>query len=343
MTAQLDAAFNYNDLNGLNTLKQGARKDDPEALMAVAQQFESMFLGLIMKSMRDATDVLASDLESSYQTKFYRDMSDQQMSLSMSQNGGFGLADVLYEQISKAAHPEVEDIYNIDVTTLDHSNRPVLGRSASNTLDLEALTRVSPLLAAEPKERVELTPPRLEQNSIEPHSRIEPQSSIELPFKAGKSALFDSPEAFIARLMPHAEKAAQKIGLEPKILLAQAALETGWGQHVIADADGQSSHNLFGIKADQRWQGDTASTTTHEFIDGRKITIKAPFRAYTSIEDSFDDYVQFVQDSPRYQEALAAESGDDYLQALQAAGYATDPRYAEKISRIASSDRFNQA
>lgn len=85
MTQQLDAAFNYNDLNGLNALKQGARKDDPEALKAVAQQFESMFLGLIMKSMRDATDVLASDLENSYQTKFYRDMSDQQLSLSMSQ------------------------------------------------------------------------------------------------------------------------------------------------------------------------------------------------------------------------------------------------------------------
>ncbi|WP_320826942.1 flagellar assembly peptidoglycan hydrolase FlgJ [Reinekea sp.] len=336
MTAQLDAAFNYNDLNGLNTLKQGARKDDPEALMAVAQQFESMFLGLIMKSMRDATDVLASDLESSYQTKFYRDMSDQQMSLSMSQNGGFGLADVLYEQISKAAHPEVEDIYNIDVKTLDHSKRPVLGRSSS-TLDLEALTQVSPFLAAEPEKRVELAPPMLEQDSIEPQSRIE------LPLKAGKSALFDSPEAFIASLMPHAEKAAQKIGLEPKILLAQAALETGWGQHVIADQNGQSSHNLFGIKADQRWQGDVASTTTHEFIDGRQLTIKAPFRAYESIEDSFDDYVQFVQDSPRYQAALAAESGDDYLQALQAAGYATDPRYAEKISRIANSDWFSQA
>ena len=128
MTQQLDAAFNYNDLNGLNALKQGARKDDPEALKAVAQQFESMFLGLIMKSMRDATDVLASDLENSYQTKFYRDMSDQQLSLSMSQNGGFGLADVLYEQISKAQHPVVEDIYNVDVKTLDHSNRPILER-----------------------------------------------------------------------------------------------------------------------------------------------------------------------------------------------------------------------
>ena len=329
MTQQLDAAFNYNDLNGLNALKQGARKDDPEALKAVAQQFESMFLGLIMKSMRDATDVLASDLENSYQTKFYRDMSDQQLSLSMSQNGGFGLADVLYEQISKAQHPVVEDIYNVDVKTLDHSNRPILerlpnlapraARSVANEPSLATISVVSSVLAA--NEPQELGEPRLN----------------------GKSALFDSPEAFIANLMPHAEKAAQKIGLDPHILVAQAALETGWGKHVIADGDGQSSHNLFGIKADQRWQGETASTTTHEFIDGRQITIKAPFRAYPSIEDSFDDYVQFVQDSPRYQAALAADTGDDYLQALQDAGYATDPQYAEKISRIANSDWFAKA
>jgi len=329
MTQQLDAAFNYNDLNGLNALKQGARKDDPEALKAVAQQFESMFLGLIMKSMRDATDVLASDLENSYQTKFYRDMSDQQLSLSMSQNGGFGLADVLYEQISKAQHPVVEDIYNVDVKTLDHSNRPILerlpttapraARSVANEPSLATISVVSSVLAA--NEPQELGEPRLN----------------------GKSALFDSPEAFIANLMPHAEKAAQKIGLDPHILVAQAALETGWGKHVIADGDGQSSHNLFGIKADQRWQGETASTTTHEFIGGRQITIKAPFRAYPSIEDSFDDYVQFVQDSPRYQAALAADTGDDYLQALQDAGYATDPQYAEKISRIANSDWFAKA
>jgi flagellar protein FlgJ len=332
MTQQLDAAFNYNDLNGLNALKQGARKDDPEALKAVAQQFESMFLGLIMKSMRDATDVLASDLENSYQTKFYRDMSDQQLSLSMSQNGGFGLADVLYEQINKAQNPVVDDVYNVDVKTLEHSNRPILERmptqapraaasvpNAANEPSLAMISAMSPALAA---------------NASQAPSE---------PTLNGKSALFDSPEAFIANLMPHAEKAAQKIGLDPHILVAQAALETGWGRHVIADTDGQSSHNLFGIKADQRWQGDTASTTTHEFIDGRQITIKAPFRAYPSIEDSFDDYVQFVQDSPRYQAALAADTGDDYLQALQDAGYATDPQYAEKISRIANSDWFAKA
>jgi flagellar protein FlgJ len=325
MTQQLDAAFNYNDLNGLNALKQGARKDDPEALKAVAQQFESMFLGLIMKSMRDATDVLASDLESSYQTKFYRDMSDQQTSLSMSQNGGFGLADVLYEQISKAKNPVVEDLYNVDVQTLENSNRPILDR----------MPTIAPRAAA--SELRIATQPSL---ALSPVS--EPQTLAE-PTLNGKSALFDSPEAFIANLMPHAEKAAEKIGLDPHILVAQAALETGWGRHVIADSDGQSSHNLFGIKADQRWQGDTASTTTHEFIDGRQITIKAPFRAYPSIEDSFDDYVQFVQDSPRYQAALAADTGDDYLQALQDAGYATDPQYAEKISRIANSAWFSQA
>lgn len=322
MTAQLDAAFNYNDLQGLNTLKRGASKDDPEALKAVAQQFESMFISLIMKSMRDATDVLASDLESSYQTKFYRDMSDQQMSLSMSRDGGFGLAEVLYEQLLNDKNPERPNYLDNNVKPLDESIRPILNASpwSFNSQDSKSKS-IAPSL--------DDVLPDINSKQLDVQDSSDP---------------FASPTSFINHMLPIAEAAAQVLGVQPQVLVAQAALETGWGKKLIANENGDVANNFFGIKADGRWQGDTAVTTTHEYIEGNKITIKAPFRAYDSIEESFNDYAQFLATSDRYQEAIKhSEQPEKYLNELQSAGYATDPQYAEKIIRIVNSDWFKQA
>ncbi|HET8902933.1 MAG TPA: rod-binding protein, partial [Saccharospirillum sp.] len=124
MASQIDAAFNYNDLNGLNSLKSLARKDDAAALKGVAQQFESMFINMMLKSMRDATDVMASDLLSSNETKFYRDMHDQQLSLHLAQSGGYGLAEVMFEQMSAQLPQRPADFQNIDVKPMSESIRP---------------------------------------------------------------------------------------------------------------------------------------------------------------------------------------------------------------------------
>lgn len=330
MAMQIDAAFNYNDLAGLESLKKGAREDDPEALKVVAQQFESMFISLIMKSMREATDVFASDLESSYQTKFYRDMHDQQLSLTLSKSGGFGLAEVLYNQLtgeySKDPTRSLEQLMDSRVSIPDMTN-----------FDLNDLQSFLNRRVQEAEK----------QNEIEPvseavQSPAEPENFVASTVSTNdKAPVFSSPTEFIKKLLPVAEKAAEKIGLDPKVLVAQAALETGWGQKVISKPDGDSSFNFFGIKADSRWQGESAKTMTHEYIDGKAIKIQDVFRAYESIEDSFDDYLSFVTDSKRYQHAIA-NAGDPnlYLKALQSAGYATDPNYADKISRIANSDWF---
>lgn len=308
MSAQIDAAFNYNDLKGLESLKSGARKDNPEAIRAVAQQFESMFIGLIMKSMRDATDVMASDLESSYQTKFYRDMHDEQLTLSLSQSGGFGLADIIYEQMSEAKNPQRFNPFDIDVKSMDDSIRP------------------------------EIIRPHSEQRS--PIDTVSPTSDA-----AAKPQMssFGSPDEFISQLMPIAQKNAEKLGVDPKVLLAQAALETGWGQHMIEKNSGQSSNNFFGIKADHRWGGEAAMTMTTEFMDGRAMTVKAPFRAYDSIDEAFSDYVDFIGQSERYRTAVEqANNPEGYVRALQEAGYATDPQYADKILGIINSPWFDQ-
>lgn len=154
-----------------------------------------------------------------------------------------------------------------------------------------------------------------------------------------RSAVIGSPREFVELLMPDARAAAERLGVDPEVLLAQAALETGWGSRMITGADGTPSYNLFGIKADQRWTGDSVMTGTLEFEDGIAVRRQAAFRAYDSFQESFADYVEFIQSSPRYQPALAHE-GDarHYVNGLQQGGYATDPEYADKISRIMNSE-----
>ena len=138
--------------------------------------------------------------------------------------------------------------------------------------------------------------------------------------------------AFIHGIWPAAKQAAAQLGVDPKVLAAQAALETGWGQRLIRKPDGRPSNNLFGIKNGSHWQGDTVSASTGEYDQGHLTKTAATFRAYETPTAGFADYVRFLKDNPRYQAALkqAGDSGR-FVTALQQAGYATDPLYAEKL------------
>ncbi|MCP4406973.1 MAG: flagellar assembly peptidoglycan hydrolase FlgJ [Gammaproteobacteria bacterium] len=152
-----------------------------------------------------------------------------------------------------------------------------------------------------------------------------------------------SQDQFVQRLWPAAEKAGRSLGVAPEVLIAQAALETGWGQHMVHDAKGESSHNLFGIKADRRWQGPWMGMRTLEYQDGIAVQGRAAFRAYGSVEASFVDYVRFLQQNPRYGSVLEqGQNPEAFLQGLQEAGYATDPNYASKIRSILSMPSFQQ-
>ncbi|WP_022977316.1 flagellar assembly peptidoglycan hydrolase FlgJ [Nevskia ramosa] len=151
---------------------------------------------------------------------------------------------------------------------------------------------------------------------------------------SGKAA--ESADAFVDEITPFAEKAAKELGIPARVLVAQAAHETGWGKRQIKNADSTDSHNLFGIKASRGWEGATTNTTTHEYVKGERRVERAEFRSYKSVGEAFEDYVSFVKDNPRYAEALKhGGSGEQYLQGLQQAGYATDPAYAQKIARVA--------
>lgn len=154
------------------------------------------------------------------------------------------------------------------------------------------------------------------------------------------------PATFIEQIRPHATRAAQQLGVPAEAIMAQAALETGWGRHVPAHADGTPSFNFFGIKADSSWDGARLEKATHEHLGGRMQKVTAAFRSYESVGDAFDDYANFLQSNPRYADALRDGTGGDangFARGLQDAGYATDPAYANKLLKLIGSSSISRA
>lgn len=143
------------------------------------------------------------------------------------------------------------------------------------------------------------------------------------------------PKSFARDIWPHAERAGRRLNVAPEAIVAQAALETGWGAHVMPDRRGESSFNLFGIKAGGGWQGDKVSRQTLEFENGVPRPQNAQFRAYADVAATFDDYTEFLIDNPRYS-SVSGHGADvaGFASALQSSGYATDPRYADKLTDV---------
>lgn len=166
---------------------------------------------------------------------------------------------------------------------------------------------------------------------------VTPSADIKTVAPVARTSEPGSREAFLESILPAARKAAETLGVSPKAVLAQAALETGWGRSVPRAADGSSSHNLFGIKANERWRGPRVEQMTTEFVDGQAQRQVESFRAYGSPADSIADHARLLANSPRY--AAVRGTGDDiaaYGMALQRGGYATDPQYARKLEAVAA-------
>ena len=326
--SKVENKVNYHDLTSLAQLKHSSGGDDDAALKQAAKQFESIFMGMLLSSMRKANEVFEDDgVLNSNATKFYQDMYDKQLSTELSEKGSLGLADLLVQQL-----------------------RPTKGKTTPASM-LKLPTEATPVpdkkVAAEPQ--IAVVAPIKKSNEVAPPSvENEPQVITETlaskPDPDNEDWTFESPGEFIQKLMPAAKQAAQKLGLEPLALLAQAALETGWGQRTFKTAEGNNSFNFFGIKAHNSWQGDVAVVDTLEYRQGVAQKEKAKFRAYESPEQSLGDYVDFIKSNPRYQQAVAmADNPKAYFQQLQAAGYATDPNYAQKILSVFNSETFKQA
>ena len=308
----------YTDFQGLNSLKTQARTDKNAALEEVAKQFEGLFLQEMLKSMRKAGEVFAEDnYLNSNEANTYRDMFDSQISLSMAGGTGTGLAEALVRQLGE----QIPGMNNKGEKLAAHKSS-----LADYDRSLPAVSRELP----EQLSRVgELANAVQGSNEAETDPRTDGKPAEVLP------ARFDSAEEFVGKLMPVAEKVAKESGIDPRLMIAQAALETGWGRHMIEGDGKEPSFNLFGIKADGRWAGDAVTITTTEFRDGVPMKQKADFRAYEDYEASFRDYVDFLQSNPRYKDVLSsADKPDMFADKLQEAGYATDPEYGSKIRSI---------
>jgi len=302
----------YTDIQGLSKLRAQARDNSEETLREVAGQFEALFIQMMLKSMRDAN--LGEGLLDSQHSRTYQSMYDKQIAIDLSKRQGLGLADMMVRQLSRSAEFESDD--SAAAAPFGSAHHGLLKSAQGET------TPAGKVNAAE-------------------GSREGP---LEGKVNAAPDWKPDSPEAFVKELWPYAQRTARDLGTRPELLLAQAALETGWGQHVIRGTDGSNSFNLFGIKADTRWQGERAVTETIEFEDGLMRKQRASFRAYASLADSFSDYADFLKTNPRYREALnRAADAPSFARALAEAGYATDPDYSGKINRIMDGERLRDA
>lgn len=183
--------------------------------------------------------------------------------------------------------------------------------------------------------------------SVSDNWRQHLQSAAGKARAVGSEAMKWLPEGaqdFVEKLAPYAQQAAQKLGVSVRAVLAQAALETQWGQHMPSHANGDSSNNMFGMKAGSSWDGESVSVPTVEFEDGVAVRRRAQFRSYGSPGESFADYAQLIADNPRYASAL--NHGEDVLgfaRGLVNGGYATDPSYAQKLAAIANSPAMRDA
>lgn len=355
-----DQARNALDLNGLNDIREQSRAGDGEAkkaaLTEAAQQFEAIFMKMLLSSMRKAQEVLESDSPfNSESTKFYRDMHDQQMAVELSSNGSLGLTDLIVRQLGgdDGTFKPSSVLRNDGNLKVTDSASSTLDKSSETNKDNQHNSLIEKMLADKNQIKPDIDIPFAgnyqaqhivsnQMNSAASQfiireadkrtNKVNGQSESVNNSTALSSNNFDEPKDFVTALIEPAQKVQKTLGVPFEVVIAQAALETGWGQKMIKDQDGGSSNNLFNIKADSRWAGDKITKDTLEFEQGAMIKKSEPFRTYQSLTDSVDDYINFLSTSERYQDALQ-DSGnvEHFLQGLQKAGYATDPQYADKI------------
>ena len=278
---------------GLDKLRAQAKQSPAQALKGVAQQFESVFLNMMLKSMRDATP--QDGMFDSEQTKMFTGMLDQQMAQNISTKG-VGLADIIAKQ---------------------------LGQSINSDDEVTPPTKV---------------PSSLSGNLINsPVSQVQ-QQQYKASANAMPSAYSESfQQDFVQRMTPYALQVSQETGVSAPLMMGQAALESGWGKREIRLPNGSNSYNLFGIKADSSWKGKVAEVTTTEYENGKPRKQVAKFRAYGSYAEAFSDYAKFLSSNPRYAPVVRGGQGAPAAaQALQRAGYATDPNYADKLVKVMS-------
>ena len=366
--ANVDAGRLAFDTQGLASLKGAASSGgerQQEALEDSARQFEALMLNMMLKQMRSAAE--NSALTGSQQQEMMTSMLDQQLSQQLASVGdGVGLSKILIQQLSSSSGMGS----NTDSSTVISPSAAADGKSvdeqgADGWLSAVGLT---PGMGAAREDdwqaAVETHPADEVTGFIAMLDTLAPGDTArgvyaELPMATtGKDDVSDtvSPETvtdmaalseqqrrrpenvqrFVAEFGPAAQAASRESGLPAELILAQAALETGWGQRRIHTEAGTDSHNLFGIKAGSSWQGDSTTVLTTEYRDGRRMRLEDSFRVYPDQASALRDHAALLTGAQRYAHVTRSPDPESAARALQEAGYATDPHYADKLISIMS-------
>lgn len=358
-------------------------QNDPQKIDSVSRQLEGQFAQMLVKSMREASfgDSLFPGENQTFRDMYDQQMSKaltegkglglsamiaRQLGGGSQDAAGTGQVNTALEagatsQGYPLAQAKAARAYSLVARGRDAAVAGVAGAAGNNeaalaqpreavtaqTLDLIAGRDSSTAIGMGSRTDAAATPEdwsTLDDRWLGASGVAVDDSAAASAGSAAASALGErTPEGFVAKIWHHAQKAAQELGVDPRALVAQAALETGWGKRGISRGNGGDSHNLFGIKA-TGWKGDAVSAGTHEYVNGVKTSETASFRAYSSAAESFADYVRLLKTNGRYQQALNA--GTDikgFARGLQKAGYATDPGYAAKIAAIAHGPTIDRA
>ena len=311
-------------------MKLRARNNSDDAGQAVAQQFEGLFMQQMLAAMRSAANLDTSQ-DSSYMD-FYQEMYDKQLAQSISNQGGLGVAKLILQNMpgnknmpAPGADPLSTDAV-LDVELPGVKTVVLVPGAAAQKTAVVPDANVSPARA--PVDTATET-------SSARTSRVVDDDFAEVSRIERANSRWHNPDNFVADIMPQARLAADKLGVSASLLIAQSALETGWGKHAMKLDDGRSSNNLFGIKAGSEWRGSSLRKASLELQDGVLQNQVSSFRVYASPAQSFADYVEFIRTNPRYRQALEM-AGDDraYIREIHRAGYATDPQYADKVLNI---------
>jgi flagellar protein FlgJ len=312
------------DAKSIDDLHLMAKRNPQQALHKAAQQFEALFMNMLLKSMREATP--KDGIFDSQQTQFFTQMYDQQLAQHLSTKG-IGIANILVKQLGRA----------------DGSIEPQTSISQADAIlsSINAINQPSAIKNGHPNDISDQLWPGMHNYNLKKTEKMTSPNEVFITPIQVESQLtksFNRATDFINMLLPHAKTASQSTGIPSHFMLAQAALESGWGRHEMRRDDNSPSYNLFGIKAGSNWKGDTVEKLTTEYVNGTPQKVVEKFRAYSSYAEGFNDYARLLLNNPRYAKVLESSDFTTFATGLQRAGYATDPKYAEKLIRIINSE-----
>jgi len=286
------------DLRSLDRLKTMSNDGKSQkAIKETAKQLEGLFMQELVKSMRSTT--MNSGLMDNASTEMGTSMLDTQLANQMTGIQG-GLGDMIARQLQRQLNGQSGGNTTANGSQLTTQGTAALSRQVTGT-QLNA-----------------------------------PESSDQAAITTDTTGRkLSASEQFVLKHQAAARAAEEATGIPSNHILGQAALESGWGKHEIKMSNGQSSHNLFGIKAGKDWKGKVAEVTTTEYVGGVARKVTAKFRAYDSYAEAFTDHARLLSQSPRYSQTVAqADTAHGFARGLQKAGYATDPAYADKLTKV---------